>query len=229
MAIEEIEYRGGFVRKVTSIIAFQLGISVLCCLYAMQHKQFALFLSITSVQIIAGILCLVFYLMLSCSNLRNTVPYNYLLLIGFTLCQSVVPAILCSIADAESVLQAFVITAGIVVTLTLCCLNNKISVSFLYKLLILLLAIPFISLFVALFVGGPEGYIIISALGAATFGIYFIIDLQRILGKTGTGGDYTYDDYIIASLEIYIDIIKIFIEILKIIIISKLKEEDKDK
>lgn len=224
---KELDYRAGFVRKVTSIVAFQLAISAVCCIYAMQEKQFALLLSQFGIQIIAGILCIIFYLILRCSELRNRVPYNYFLLIGFTLCQSVLPSVLCSIADTESVSLAFIITAGIVVTLTLFCLNNSISVSLMYKLIVLLIALPFISLFVAIFVRGAEGIIIISALSAAVFGIYFIIDLQRILGKTGSRGDYTYDDYIIASLEIYVDIIKIFIHILRIFIASKLNEKKK--
>ena len=46
-------------------------------------------------------------------------------------------------------------------------------------------------------------------------GIYLVYDTQLILAKLGTG--YSIDDYIFASLEIYMDIIRLFLLILKIL------------
>ena len=46
-------------------------------------------------------------------------------------------------------------------------------------------------------------------------GIYLVYDTQLIMGKLGVG--YSIDDYIFASLEIYMDIIRLFLYILKIV------------
>ena len=56
---------------------------------------------------------------------------------------------------------------------------------------------------------------ILCTLGAIVFGIYIIIDTQLIMGN----GKYqiTMDDYILAALVIYIDIIQIFLYILRLL------------
>ena len=46
-------------------------------------------------------------------------------------------------------------------------------------------------------------------------GIYLVYDTQLIMGKLGVG--YSIDDYIFASLEIYMDNIRLFLLILKVI------------
>ena len=46
-------------------------------------------------------------------------------------------------------------------------------------------------------------------------GIYLVHDTQMILGKLGVG--YSVDDYIFATLEIYMDIIRLFLLILRIL------------
>ncbi len=56
---------------------------------------------------------------------------------------------------------------------------------------------------------------ILCTLGAIVFGIYIIIDTQLIMGN----GKYqiTMDDYILAALVIYIDIIQIFLYIVRLL------------
>ena len=52
-------------------------------------------------------------------------------------------------------------------------------------------------------------------------GIYLVYDTQLILGKLGMG--YSVDDYIFATLEIYMDIIRLFLLILRILANSSRK------
>ena len=54
-----------------------------------------------------------------------------------------------------------------------------------------------------------------SGLVIVCFGIYLIYDVQLMMGDKKNF--YSVDDYIIAALNIYIDIIRLFIEILKIL------------
>ena len=46
-------------------------------------------------------------------------------------------------------------------------------------------------------------------------GVYLVYDAQLIMGKLGVG--YSIDDYIFATLQIYMDIIRLFLLILKIL------------
>ena len=49
----------------------------------------------------------------------------------------------------------------------------------------------------------------------ALFGIYWVYDVQLISGKYGN--EYCIDDFVFASMELYIDIIRLFLQILKIL------------
>ena len=57
--------------------------------------------------------------------------------------------------------------------------------------------------------------ILYCTLGIVVFGLYLIYDTQLILRKYGL--KYSIDDYIIAALNLYVDIIEIFIYILRCI------------
>ena len=58
---------------------------------------------------------------------------------------------------------------------------------------------------------------IVSFLGACIFGLYLIYDTQLIMGGSGKAAQYSIDDYIMAAVNMYIDVIQIFIEILRLI------------
>jgi protein lifeguard len=53
------------------------------------------------------------------------------------------------------------------------------------------------------------------ALGLFIYGIYLVIDIQRLLSESRYG--MTLDDYIVGAILIYLDIIMIFIKILRLI------------
>ena len=46
-------------------------------------------------------------------------------------------------------------------------------------------------------------------------GMYLVYDTQLIMGKFGVA--YSVDDYIFATLEIYVDIIRLFLLILRLV------------
>lgn len=54
-----------------------------------------------------------------------------------------------------------------------------------------------------------------SAIMVLLFGVYLIYNTQQVIGKFGTF--YSYDDYFIASLNLFIDIIQLFLNILNLV------------
>lgn len=55
--------------------------------------------------------------------------------------------------------------------------------------------------------------IFVAACGAVLFGIYIIYDTRMIVGLRSS--QFSTDDYIMAAMFLYIDIIQIFLEILR--------------
>ena len=51
--------------------------------------------------------------------------------------------------------------------------------------------------------------------GTVVVGFYLVYDVQLISVKFGN--EYSIDDYVFAAMELYIDIIRLFLEILRII------------
>ena len=58
-------------------------------------------------------------------------------------------------------------------------------------------------------------YTVYTFLMTIMVGMYLVYDTQLIMGKFGVA--YSVDDYIFATLEIYIDIIRLFLLILRFV------------
>ena len=67
--------------------------------------------------------------------------------------------------------------------------------------------------------------IMIGLGGAILYGLYLIYDTQLIMG--GKRGALEIDDYIFGALMLYLDVIVLFLKILKLL--NKLSEDDKKK
>ena len=56
-------------------------------------------------------------------------------------------------------------------------------------------------------------YLVISVIGAVIFSLYLLYDLQMLMG--GKTQELSPDEYIFASMTIYLDVIQIFLNILQ--------------
>ena len=61
----------------------------------------------------------------------------------------------------------------------------------------------------------------VTALVAILFGFYLLIDLQQVMGGSHNHFTFSPDDYILAALVIYLDIINLFLYILQLLAKSK--------
>jgi FtsH-binding integral membrane protein len=68
---------------------------------------------------------------------------------------------------------------------------------------------------VAIFWRDPIVQLIYSCLSALLFGVYLIFDTQLVLGRFQNA--YSLDDAYFAAIQIYIDIIQLFLHILRIV------------
>lgn len=68
---------------------------------------------------------------------------------------------------------------------------------------------------VSIFYRGEFFHFMLACAGAAVFSMYIIYDLQMIMGDRKL--NISPEEYIFAALNLYVDIIRIFMELLKIL------------
>lgn len=140
-------------------------------------------------------------------------PTNLFLLAGFTLCEAYGVGMATATVESGVVLQALLLTLTIFVGLTLFAFQTKydfISWQGVTSIgLWTLLGWGFILMFFPQHSSAAE--LVYSGLGAIIFSIYIVIDTQKIL-KTSH-----LDDEIPATLSLYLDILNLFLFILRIL------------
>ena len=167
---------------------------------------------------IALIVSLVAIYTLSCyPDIARQVPINYLLLAAFTVCEAYLVSTMTTMFTATSVLNAAIMTAAIVIGLTAYAFTTETDFTYQGATLFMAVAGLSVATIFGLFFDSKVYDMIVSFLGACIFGLYLIYDTQLIMGGQGRASQYSIDDYIMAAVNIYIDIIQIFIEILRLI------------
>ena len=164
-----------------------------------------LFIAILGLALSCGISCF--------ESLARTVPINYVMMFAFTVCEAYTVSYICAVVnDGLVVVQAAFLTAGLVIGLTCYAWTTKTDFTVFGGLFWSLGALFLIfSLFSVYF--GPTMRLIYCLLGVALFSFYLIFDTQLILGGEGKYASIENDDYIMAAMILYLDIINIFIYI----------------
>lgn len=146
---------------------------------------------------------------------RLEYPTNFYLLAVFTFFESLTIGTIVSFFDKILVIQAIVLTAVIVFGLTMYTFQTKRDFSAmgagLYALLCVLLAGGILQMFLR----SPAMELGLALGGAFIFSMYLVYDTQQIMRKTSP------EEYIDAAIQIYLDITRLFIEILRILEASR--------
>jgi len=151
-----------------------------------------------------------------CDQYRRKKPLNYILLFVFTIAESFLVAVFSSQFYPEQVILALSITTLLCFVLTTFAIQTKIDFTVFGGFLLIAFVVLFVVMIVAIFFPSKLFTIIIASAGAIIFSLYLIYDVQLMMG-----GDHKYsispEEYIFASLNIYVDIVNIFIFILTLI------------
>lgn len=211
--------RMGFIRKVYGILCCQLLATVFLCLIAMYSETYVSFMVSTAglaLLICAIVLTLVIAIMLFCciENARN-VPINYILLSVFTICEGYIVSYSCAAASKEIVFMAAVMTLGITIGLTIYAMTTKEDFTYCGGMLFIFGFIFAIACIFMIFTSNPVLHVIFAAIGVCFYGIYLIYDTQLIMGNKKH--KLSVDDYILGAIIIYLDIILIFLYLLKLL------------
>lgn len=155
------------------------------------------------------------YVLVYVRSASRKVPVNYILLALFTLTEGYLVSCVTAAYEPTTVFIAALLTASIVVALTIYAFTTKTDFTICGGLLFTALMALFVASILAIIFQSYILEIIISAFSVVLFSIYLIFDTQLILGKGEL--KLTIDDYIFAAMSLYIDIVRIFLEILRIV------------
>ena len=209
------EMRLGFIRKVYGILSAQLLITFLlvCSTFIPSVREFFI-KSFFLIYICTPIAIIILIVLVCCKDFTKKVPYNYILLFIWTICEAITLCCVASRYNYRTVLTALGLTAGVVVGITVYAFwTDRDFTGWGMGLCIASFGLFFFGLFGLFF--GEWVNTLYCLFGVVLFGIYLIYDTQLVLGKFGR--EYGIDDYIFAALNIYIDIINLFSYILSLL------------
>lgn len=206
--------RSGFVCKVYGLVSFQLVLTFGWMLFASLHEGMRFFvLENQGLLLMSGILGLV--LICPTMSYQDKYPHNLLLLFGFTLCETyslgAVGAVYTSQSHGSLLLCSFALSIGIFVSLSLFMQVTKRDMTFIEGSLtsgmfiligmgLILEFLPHLAL----------GSVIFSGCGVALFVGYILYDTSTMLHYM------TPDDAIAAAIQLYLDVLNLFLCILQL-------------
>jgi FtsH-binding integral membrane protein len=157
-----------------------------------------------------------------CISNARIYPRNMILLSLFTLAQGTMLGVMCAFYDASSIIMATGMTAIVVLTLTAFARWTTIDFTgmgiYLYVCLIVFILTGFIAgLFVTTLKGFQTLQLLYAAGGVLLFSCYLVYDTQLIVGGKHAKFQFSVDDYVFAALNLYLDIVNLFIYILQIL------------
>lgn len=235
--IHDEELRRGFVSKVYGILVVQLLATALVGYTIMvngqdllQEKPDLVFIAVwISLVLTVSVSCV----FACCTTVARTFPTNYVLLAIFTLAESFLVGFICLGLTQESVLVVLGITAAVVGALTILAVCTRIDFTGAapYLCCACMVLVGFCTCLIIasqIRLGSSPGeykdqspawetaHLVYATMAALLFSAYIVYDTQMILGGKDHAFEYSLDDYALAALQIYIDIIQIFLHLLTI-------------
>ncbi|KAF3796043.1 BI1-like protein [Nymphaea thermarum] len=215
--MENPSMRWSFIRKVYSIVAFQLLITVgVATAVVVVHPISRFFVSSPGGLAVYIVLLIVPFLTLCPLYFyHQRHPVNFFLLGIFTISLSFLIGLSCAFTHGMVVLEAVILTAVVVVTLTLYTFwaaRRGYDFSFLAPFLLgsLMVLIVF-GLIQAFFPLGRITTMVYGGLAALIFCGYIVYDTDNLIKR------HSYDEYIWASVSLYLDIINLFLSLLTLL------------
>merc|ERR1712066_387311 len=212
--------RRNLMRKVYSILMIQLVLTggiISCFLFIDSLKTYVRgegsWVYWTSLSV--SLVCIIS--LACCHDVRRKFPINFLFLGLFTVCEGLMLGTISSYYDVDAVLIAVGITAAVTLALTIFALQTKIDFTVCGGVLFAVLIVFTIAIFLFCFLPKSKWTMIgIGVAGSLIFSCYLVYDTQLMMGGNHVCS-LSPEEYIFASLNIYLDIVNLFLYILLIL------------
>lgn len=209
--------RLGFIRKVYTILSCQMMITTLFVTMTVTIQPLKETVQeLWPVAIVAMLFSFILLIAILCfQRLAKTVPTNYILLVAFTLCEAYIVGFLCAFYEPMIVLAAAIMTLGITLALTVyACITRTDFTTCMGIMHVLVVSLLLFGLLM-IFMYNSALYLLFCYFAVVVYGIFIVYDTQLIVG--GRYRELGYDDYILGALILYIDVIGLFIYLLRIL------------
>lgn len=213
----ELQMRLGFIRKVYGIVSVQLVLTTVLCACSVVFPSFAKFqhenTALLWVSLFCSIICL---LVLTCFPIvARTVPTNYILLTIFTLFEAYLVSTICSTTSPRIVLMAASMTCALTLGLTIYACITKSDFTVYNTLFFIGTLTLFFFGFFLLFTQNKVIHIVFCCAGVLMYSLYLVYDTQLLIGNKENRLEA--DDYIYGAMMLYLDIINIFVFLLRLL------------
>ncbi|CAJ1962331.1 unnamed protein product [Sphenostylis stenocarpa] len=214
LSLGENQLRWGFIRKVYGILSVQIVLTTVVSLVTVFYSPINDLLKGNS-SLLLVLLFLPFIFLIPLLKYQQKHPHNYIFLGLFTVSISSTIGVTCANTDGKIVLEALILTSAVVSSLTAYAFwasKKGKDFSFLGPILFTSLFTLFLTGMMQMFFPlGPTAHAIYGAIGAMIFSGYIVYDTDNLIKR------FTYDEYIGASVTLYLDILNLFLSILRVL------------
>ncbi|KAI0597218.1 transmembrane BAX inhibitor motif-containing protein [Biscogniauxia sp. FL1348] len=206
-----IDIRNQFIRKVYTILTVQLAVTAVVSGLSFWSTDYKQWIQSHPAMVWVSLFGSMAFMLLTYWK-RKSYPTNLLFLSVFTLFEAYAISVIVSFYRTQIVLNAVILTGGIFVFLTAFACQTKYDFTswmpYLFGALWGLLLFGFMAAFLPY---SSTGELIYGGLAALIFSGYILVDTQLVLRK------HHVEEEIAAAISLYLDIINLFLAILRIL------------
>lgn len=210
VASAHVYIRMGFLRKVYGILSAQILLTTITAALFMSSQTIIDFVQQSQWMLLVAIIGSL-GLLIALMVYRQETPTNYILLALFTLFEAYSVGVVVTFYEVHSVIEAFMLTFAVTSALTVYTLQSKRDFSSMRAGLFAALWILIIAGMLQLFFPSPMMDKAIGVGGAFVFSLFIIFDTHMLMHK------HSPEEYIVASVNLYLDILNLFLHILRIL------------
>jgi len=217
--------RSNFIRKVYTILSIQLLFTASLAFYMnttltpnwlMQNMGIYYACLGVSMGTMIGMVC-------CCQEAARTYPTNYIILGVITVSMAAMVGMVSILYTTASVIIAMFTTSMIFMCLTVyaCCTKSDWTGigPYLSAALFAMISFSFVVSMFSMFGGHipKQVHLVYAGVGVLLFSFYIVYDTQLVVGGTHKKHEFSVDDYVFAALNLYLDVINMFLYILQLL------------
>ncbi|KAL9112824.1 MAG: hypothetical protein Q9227_002901 [Pyrenula ochraceoflavens] len=206
-----LDIRMSFIRKVYSILTVQLLLTAFASTISFFSPSYKTWIQTHQWPLWTSLIGSIVFMLLTYWK-RKSYPANLLFLSAFTILEAYTISVVTSTFDSTIVLEALILTLGIFFALTIFACQTKYDFTswmpYLFGGLWVLILFGFMAAF---FPHGKTIETVYGGVAALIFSGYILVDTQLVMRH------YHVEEEIAAAISLYLDIINLFLAILRIL------------
>ncbi|OAP57026.1 hypothetical protein AYL99_09138 [Fonsecaea erecta] len=206
-----LDIRMSFIRKVYTILTVQILLTAALSTLSFFSTGYRNWIQSNSWMMWVSLIGAIGFMILTFWK-RKSYPTNMIFLAGFTALEAYSISVVTSFFESRIVIEALVLTLAIFVFLTLFACQSKYDFTswmpYLFGGLWILIIFGFMAAF---FPHGSTVELVYGAIAALIFSGYILVDTQMVMRH------YHVEEEIAASISLYLDILNLFLAILRIL------------